>query len=114
MTRGPDLATARRDEEDARWRFLQTARALERRLHPGPLFEDAAAGAGTHAADVARQAAEAARARPRTMALVSGIAIAFVARRHLLGLFRHARKDPGAAERAPEGPTSDDRGIDRD
>ena len=114
MRRGPDLPTAKRNEEDARWHFLQTARTLERRLHPGPLFEDAAVGAGSHAADLARQAAEAARARPRTMALVSGIAVAFVARRHLFGLFRHARKDPGAAERAPEGPTSDDRGNDPD
>lgn len=75
-----EIEQARRDALRARGRFERTLAAVQQRLHPGNLAEEAWDGVKDKGADLADGALQAVRKRPAVVSVVLGAFALFLAR----------------------------------
>lgn len=78
-----EIEQARRDALRARSRFEQTLAAVQQRLKPGNLAEEAWDGVKDKSADLADSALQAVKSRPKAVSLVLGAFAIFLARQPL-------------------------------
>ena len=98
-----DVEQARRDALAARSRFERTLAAVQQRLHPGNLAEEAWDGVKDKGADLADGALQAVRKRPAAVSAALGALALFLARAPL----------KRAVSRLISGVGGDDDGIER-
>lgn len=78
-----EIEQARREALRARSRFEQTLAAVQQRLKPGNLAEEAWDGVKDKSADLADGALQAVKSRPKAVSLVLGAFAIFLARQPL-------------------------------
>lgn len=78
-----EIERAKREAVRARARFEQTLAAVQRRLKPGNLAEEAWDGVKDKSADLAGGALQAVKSRPKAVSLVLGAFAVFLAREPL-------------------------------
>ena len=78
-----EIEQARRESLRARSRFEQTLAAVQQRLKPGNLAEEAWDGVKDKSADLADGALQAVKSRPKAVSLVLGAFAIFLARQPL-------------------------------
>ena len=96
----PEIAAARIEAERARARLMATARELQDRLSPGTLARDAWEGAKMKGADLAEDAVDAVRKRPRIASGVVAALALFLAREPLIDLAGKIGEGVGASRKA--------------
>ncbi len=96
----PDLVAAQAEAEAARARLFATIGAVQDRLRPTNLVQDAVEGASHTLSSVARKGAEAARTRPVAVAAIAGTIGLYLARGWIGDILRRRRtpdETPAAA-----------------
>ena len=106
----PEIERAKRESVRARGRFESTLAAVQARLRPGNLAEEAWDGVKEKSADLADNALQAVKQRPGTVSAVLGAFALFLARKPLTRAARRmivhdgeSNEDEDAALRVEEG-----------
>jgi hypothetical protein len=90
-----EIEQAKREAARARGRFESTLAAVQNRLRPGNLAEEAWDGVKEKGADLADGALQAVKQRPGTVSVVLGAFALFLARRPLTRAARRLISDDG-------------------
>ena len=107
----PEIETAKREAVRARGRFDSTLAAVQARLRPGNLAEEAWDGVKEKSADIAENALEAVKQRPGTVSAVMGALALFLARKPLARAAKRLISDEKAGNEAEDAALSVEEGV---